>query len=210
MSLSLCITCCDLDFHLLDGLLIEFQKQTIAPNEIIISSSGISDESLDKYKSLEINERTTPIKVVNNPKRHFQSVARNLGAASSSFKYIMFFDVDDFPHPEKIELCMHNIKGLDLLLHNYFPNHEHDSFSYSDVPILSDLLINSSCTNLRVSPDRAIHHSHITVKRSIFNSIKYNESIDFYRKEDGKFCQDLVNSGYKGKYLNLPLVNYTS
>jgi glycosyltransferase involved in cell wall biosynthesis len=210
MSLSLCITCCDLDFHLLDGLLDEFQKQTVAPNEIIISSSGISDESLDKYKDLKINQEIVDIKITNNRQRHFQSVARNLGAANSAFEYIMFFDVDDFPHPKKIELCMENVKGLDFLLHNYFPSPEHNSFSYSAIPSLSDLLIDSSCTNLRVIPDHAIHHSHITVKKSIFNSIKYNESIDFYRKEDGKFCQDLVNSGYKGKYLNLPLVNYTS
>lgn len=54
MSLSLCITCCDLDLHFLDGLLDEFGEQTEASNEIIISSSGIDSSLLEKYKNLKI------------------------------------------------------------------------------------------------------------------------------------------------------------
>lgn len=208
MSLSLCITCCDLDFHLLDGLLIEFQKQTIAPNEIIISSSGISDEFLNKYKNLKINEGTTPIKVVNNPKRHFQSVARNLGAANSASEYIMFFDVDDLPHPKKIQLCELYVKGYDFLLHSYFPNAKYNSFTTEGLDVSTNFSLNTTCTNLSIDMNSGIHHSHITVKKSVFNSISYDESPKFYRKEDGKFCQDLLSSGHKGIYLNLPLVNY--
>eukprot|EP01048_Picozoa_sp_COSAG05_P028310 COSAG05_NODE_8715_length_678_cov_0.753022_2_plen_66_part_01 len=37
-TLSLCITCYDGDYHLLDTLLNEVKKQTVAPNELIISS----------------------------------------------------------------------------------------------------------------------------------------------------------------------------
>jgi len=29
-----------------------------------------------------------------------------------------------------------------------------------------------------------------------------------YRKEDGKFCQDIVDLNFKLKYVNLKLVNY--
>eukprot|EP01047_Picozoa_sp_COSAG01_P044586 COSAG01_NODE_4045_length_5407_cov_8390.305388_1_plen_40_part_10 len=36
-TLSLCITCYDGDYHLLDTLLNEVKKQTVAPNELIIS-----------------------------------------------------------------------------------------------------------------------------------------------------------------------------
>ena len=45
-SISFCITCYDLDYHLLDGLLEVLKKQTEAPTEIIISSSGIPEDKL--------------------------------------------------------------------------------------------------------------------------------------------------------------------
>lgn len=211
MTLSLCITFYDLDFHLLDDLLNLLKEQTLAPDEIILSSSGLSDELLKNYKTLNINNVDVSIASVNSEKRHLPGAARNLGALNSTSDYVMFLDVDDIPHPEKIKLTMEYIEGFDFLLHNYFPNCDYNSFNYSNISVCTNLSCEPECTNLIAiippSPKKlAIAHGPITVKRSIFNSIKQSESLN--RGEDGRFCQNLVNYGYKGIFLHLPLINY--
>lgn len=39
--------------------------------------------------------------------------------------------------------------------------------------------------------------------------IKFNENISAYRKEDGLFCQSLLNQNYQGIYTPEKLVVYT-
>lgn len=211
-TLCLCITCYDLDFYLLDGLLEQFKKQTVAPDEIVISSSGISDESLDKYKNVKINQEIINLKITNNRKRHVQSVARNAGASICESEYIMFFDVDDIPHPQKIEFCKYYIQGYDFLLHNYqINNSKFETFKPLNICTYHNFRINPHCTNLMIDNNFAICHGHLTVKSKIFESLKYQQ-LSFGRKEigeDGKFCQDLVSNGYNGIFLNIPLISYS-
>lgn len=210
MTFSLCITCYDLDFYLLDGLLEQFKNQTDTPDEIIISSSGIKNHSLKKYKNLQINDKNIPIKIANQEQRCVQSVARNAGASMSESDYIMFFDVDDIPHPQKIEFCKHHIQGYDFLLHNYqINNPKFENIKPSNIDTYHNFNIDPTCTNLIINKNLPIHHAHITVKALIFEALKFDESEFYYRKEDGKFCQDLVRNEYRGIFLNIPLVSYT-
>jgi len=39
-------------------------------------------------------------------------------------------------------------------------------------------------------------------------TINFNETPEYYRSEDGKFCQDLFDAGVKIYYLNQKLVYY--
>jgi len=120
-DLSLCITCYDKDYHLLNKTLSAFQRSTEAPNEIIIISSGIKTENLDIYTYIKINNSDIPIFSINSEKRHNQATARNKGAKASSCKFIMFFDVDDIPHPQKIEITKKAVlqNDLDAVIHDY-------------------------------------------------------------------------------------------
>jgi glycosyltransferase involved in cell wall biosynthesis len=212
MSIALCITCYDLDFYLLDGLLEQFKNQTDTPDEIIISSSGIKNHLLKKYKNVQINNKNVPIKNTNQEQRCVQSVARNAGASMSESDYIMFFDVDDIPHPQKIEFCKHHIQGYDFLLHNYqINNSKFENIKSLNIDTYHNFSINSTHTNLIVDNNFAICHGHLTVKSEIFKSLKYQQ-ISFGKKEmgeDGKFCQDLVRNGYRGIFLNVPLISYS-
>lgn len=212
MSLSLCITCYDLDFYLLNSLLEEFKKQTAAPDEIIISSSGVNGQFLERYKNLQIHDKNIPIKITNRKERQVQSVARNAGASICESDYIMFFDVDDIPHPQKIEFCKHYIQGHDFLLHNYqINNPKFETIKSLNIDTYHNFRINPHCTNLMIDHNFAICHGHLTVKSKIFQSLKYQQ-LSFSGKEigeDGKFCQDLVSNGYNGIFLNIPLISYS-
>jgi len=90
-SLSVCITCYDGDYHLLEDLLKHFSNQTVAPDEIIISSSGLKEDDLLNKESLLINDEEVPVVQTNSEERIMQSVARNRGSQSATKDLIMFF-----------------------------------------------------------------------------------------------------------------------
>mgnify|MGYP003151555212 CR=1 FL=1 len=224
-TLSLCITCYDEDYQLLQELLVEFSKQTEAPEEIIISSSGLKAGQLLDIDSLKIAEKDIPVIHQNNEERHMQSVARNVGASASTKDLVMFFDVDDIPHPQKIEVTKKIFadSSVDALLHDYHvawsapwegrPEQVWSGYPFFKVgevpPLVKIKTKNPDNTNIIVDGSLPAHQAHITLKRSLFDSAQFNEDAVFYRKEDGKFCQDLVDLGINFSYIPLRLVEYS-
>ena len=211
MSISLCITSYNKDYSLVYGLLEEFQKQVSPPSEIIFYCSGITNVEMPKF--LSIRSYTIPIHTIYSSKRTNQATARNICAKIADSDYVMFFDVDDIPHPMKINITTDvlNKTQADFMLHNYHEINESSNL-FEEIPSNIDLYplneIDKNSTNV-VCGDHYIHHAHIAVKRSIFGKINFNESMEYYRKEDGKFCQDLITNGYSGVYCPIKLVNYT-
>lgn len=214
MKISFCITCYDKDYFLLDNLLTILQKQTVAPDELIVYSSGIGDVNIFKIKNIIINKTQVDIIYINNSQRTMQSIARNVCAGTASGDVIIFFDVDDIPHFQKIEITKNLFINhqIDFIVHNYSTNELKENYiDISNSTLKQDLATNSSNTNIySLSNNGNIHHAHIAVKKKCFNKVKFNESFEFYRKEDGKFCQDLLQNNFKGLYINEELVLYTS
>mgnify|MGYP003657740285 CR=1 FL=1 len=212
-TLSLCITCCDLDFHLVDGLLTEFKKQSEAPDEIIISSSGLSETRLQKNTFININNRQVPVINENKAHREVQAKARNRGGSRSSKDLVMFFDVDDTPHPQKIEVTKQIFEEneVDALIHDYC--FVRNFTPINDFSLFFDFEKNPTCTNVEIKNENSshkIHHSHLTCTSELFKNIKFMEDFSFYRKEDGKFCQDIIDSNFKLCFVDKELVYYST
>ena len=214
MSISLCITSYDQDYSLVYNLLEEFQKQEMSPSEIVFYCSGI--QIIDMPNALSIKGNQVPILTVFSSRRTNAATARNICSKIAGSEYIMFFDVDDIPHPMKIHITENIIKrtNVDFIVHNYHQiNHSSNFFDdaptdFETYPITE---IDKNSTNI-ICGDYPIHHSHITVKREIFKKITFNESDQYCIRggEDGKFCQDLVTNGYSGLYCPIKLINYIS
>ena len=214
MKLSFCITCYDGDYILLERLLLALQKQTVAPDELIVYSSGFDDEIFLKTEHIKIAGKNIEIKYINSLERTIQSIARNVCASFASGNIIIFFDVDDIPHFQKIEITknLFNQHDPDFIVHSYSVKGIDDSFIDQSKSIIKKDLVFSPCnTNIySKSYDSMVHHAHIAVKKKCFEKVKFNESYDFYRKEDGKFCQDLLTNKFKGLYIDEKLVFYTN
>lgn len=212
-NISLCITCYDQDYILIHGLLKEFEKQTCSPKEIIVYISGIHETYIPKQ--ININGVIVPVFTIFSSKRTNQAKARNICAKIASENYVIFFDVDDIPHIQKIDisrLIIDQYSDIDFVLHNYDTNNKHYSraklFPIENIELYRITDIDKNSTNI-ICENFNIHHSHILVKRNIFEKVSFNETNEFYRKEDGKFCQDLVLNDFKGFYCPYKLVNYT-
>lgn len=200
-------------------LLNLLEYQTVPPDEIIIYVSGIS--GFDIPKQIYLQNSIVPIYTVFSCKRTNQSVARNICAKIASHEIVMLFDVDDEPHPQKIEITklLFAKYNPDFMVHNYIQSNirhtpKFDDIDTSTISIHRDLTIDHNNTNILCN-NMPIHHAHISVKTHIFNNIQYNETPELYSAiskrqegEDGKFCQDLLSHGYNGIYCPNPLVRY--
>src|SRR6056300_1018403 len=102
-TFSLCITCWSKDVHLLPDLLSCIDKQTCQPDEIIVVGNDLQ----------EINTREGIIKYV-EPSRRPVSFSRNKASELSSKDILIFHDVDDIPHPQKIELIKRAFENDDV------------------------------------------------------------------------------------------------
>ena len=214
MKLSFCITCYNGDYFLLDRLFDVLKNQTQAPDELIVYSSGFDDELYFKTKYLDIADKKIYITYINSKQRTIQSIARNICASVASGDIIVFFDIDDIPHFQKIEITknLFSIHSPDFVVHSYSTvNLINNPIDISKSLIKTDLAIDQSCTNIySKSYEALVHHAHIAVKRKCFQKVKFNESFEFYRKEDGKFCQDLISNNFNGLYIDEKLVFYTN
>lgn len=196
MKLSLCITFYDRDVHYLPSLLKEFERQTVKADEIIIVGNGLY-EKVNFDKAFLFKER------------QMQSISRNDGIRIFTGDAIMFFDVDDIPHPQKIEITKKALENnIDAFVHNY--NTNDSSFEkYNECGLVNGYFTNSEySTNIIHSSNMPVHHAHIAVKRYCLESVKFNTSPSFFRSEDGKFCQDLISNGFDIGYSSHKLVNY--
>ena len=207
MKLSLCITCWSGDAHLLDRCLQEFTKQTVAPDEIIISSSNLN-KSPCEISSIKIADKIVPIKKVNRAQRGLHGFPRNQGADNCSSDFIMFFDVDDIPHPDKIDTTLKIVSSnptCDAFLHNYYL--DATTFQqFSTIPVEKIIQKDSQSTNLIASD--GIHHGHLTIRPEIVRKIRYNENRTL--GEDGEFCQSVFDSGYTILYCPHKLLCYVT
>jgi glycosyltransferase involved in cell wall biosynthesis len=214
MKLSFCITCYDGDYFLLDKLFSALEKQTQAPDELIVYSSGFDDELYFKTEYLQIAGKNIDIKYINSLERTIQSIARNICASFASGDIVVFFDIDDIPHFQKIEITktLFDSHNPDFIVHSYSSiNIDDKPIDISKSLIKKDLAINPFNTNIySESYEAMIHHAHIAVKRKCFEKVKFNECSEFYRKEDGKFCQDLLSNSFNGLFIDEKLVFYTN
>jgi glycosyltransferase involved in cell wall biosynthesis len=210
-TLSLCITCYDADYHLLDNLLNEVKKQTVAPDELIISSSGMKEDSLMDIKTILISDKEVPVISVNSPERHSEGQARNEGAEKSNMEVIQFFDVDDIPHPQRIEMTkeIFNNYDCDALVHSYqTDNKKFNVLTFETGKVFKcwwnpDNGLGGG--QLRANQECNIAHGPITIKKYISENVKYHYD---RRSADCKFAGELMKKEYNVFYYDEILMNY--
>lgn len=219
-NISLCITAYDKDIHLLSNLLLHLTMQTVAPTEILIYCSGV--KNINTVDNIKIQNSIVPIIPIISNTRQLQSKARNVCSDYANTDLLIFFDIDDIPHPQKIEAIKAHILNYDFLVHSYkkqLDTKYFDLFNVHSIATCDNLYIdpNPNSTNIESNIKHPISHGHLAIKKHIFSNITYDENFYYYNSkgekfcsgEDGKFCQDLIRNGYKGIFLDFPLIIYT-
>ena len=193
MKIGVAIPCYYGHIQRLYDLLESIEKQTILPDKVVVSSSSTSELTCDKIYSFPLEVIVTECK---------QNASKNRNVAASKLldmDYITFIDADDVIHPQRIEFLLKGFQTYDsdIILHNYFEFSKGtiDNFLgiFKEINIRNHTLIQgwSGCiTHINGYSDSVdkIHHSQVTVKRDIFESVWFPEEEEFNRIEDCVFC----------------------
>jgi glycosyltransferase involved in cell wall biosynthesis len=179
---------------MLNGTLAAFKRQTEHPNEIIIVGNNLKDIKVEDPKIITFAE----------PTRRSPSFNRNKGAELATGDVIIYHDVDDLPHPQKIEFIKKAfIKyNVDAFVHGFDINDMYP-FNYSDLNI--EKITELKNDKYLKSSNEDLSHGHLSIKREIVNELKYNEDIFF--GEDADFCKRLFLNRRSIYYGNHKLIN---
>jgi len=198
VKFTLCVTCWSQDVHMLSETLSAFRAQESAPDEIVVVGNGLREIKVDN----------SSIRTFAEPTRRSPSFNRNKGAEIASGDVIIYHDVDDLPHPQKI----HFIKkaflehDVDAFVHGFSEGMMYP-YRYGDLEIeriskiKQDQYLHSDiCT------DGDLHHGHLSIKKDLVTKYQYNE--DIYFGEDADFIKRVFLAGHHVAYGNHKLINY--
>lgn len=192
---TLCITCWSEDVHMLPELLSNIKNQTSQPDEIVVVGNNLKEIKTDSN-----------VITYAEPTRRSVSFSRNKAAELATGDILIYHDVDDVPHPQKIELIKSAFDNeeVDAFVHgfmidNMFP------FKYSKLKMEKITSLKHPKPYLNASKDD-LSHGHLSIKKKILNDIKYDEEITW--GEDADFCKRLFMSGCNLYYGDHRLINY--
>jgi glycosyltransferase involved in cell wall biosynthesis len=177
-TIGIAVPCYKNHIKYIPQLIANLQSQTRKPDQIVISCSSVDAAALAELECLpqtELDIRLIPIKEQKNG-----SSNRNIAAAHLNTDLIAFFDVDDLMHPQRIEfvLSIYEKTKFDVLYHNYIGMaDEFTKYTNCDIHIL----------DAGTKPVKPAHHAHVTVRRQVFDQIKWPEGKLFEGAEDSAY-----------------------
>ena len=183
---------------MLPDTLAAFEQQTQQPDEIIVVGNDLS----------EINIPNNDIKAFAAPTRKSPSFNRNKGAEIATGDVIIYHDVDDLPHRQKVEFVQKAFleHDVDAFVHGFEYNKLYP-FMYTDLDMKRvEKLKEGKYLYSDICVDGDLHHGHLSIKRDIVNQLKYKEHIFF--GEDSEFARRVLLKGYSVYYGNHKLINY--
>lgn len=205
MTISICITCWHKDFRFLNRATKALAQQTVLPDQFIISSSTLLPEQIASIPKFIAD---VPVSTINSTLPLYAGGARNQVIHKNTSDIIVFFDIDDIPHPQKVEItkdCF-NSKSVDAFVHNFSrgnpPFNTINKYEYTDIIDTMGIYLKP--------PGRGaaeVHHGHIAIKRDVLDTASYNEKQR--RGQDSVFASQLVRKyKYKVRYSPEKLINY--
>jgi glycosyltransferase involved in cell wall biosynthesis len=188
-------------------LLDSIEAQTRKPEVVSISCSSTHYHQFPILKTYSFLIR---VKLHLDKKSPAEN--RNIAADNLDTDIISFFDADDIMHPRRIELLEYAfLEPCDIVLHSFISEIE----SEKEFPIIDTINIKRNqlrqCKSGCIVLDyiATIAHGHVTVRKTIFNIVRFPEEVCYYFKEDCIFCHRVFDIlDIKTAYLSHPLSRY--
>lgn len=179
----------------LKDVLDSIEKQTKKPDNVVISCSSCTDSDIPYTPDMY----SFPFRIITHSEKKNSAQNRNCAGALVNTDIIAFFDADDIMHPQRIEIIykcfvMNDIK---IFLHNTtIDTSKAINFgNYTDYLFIINKLGRCSygTTILNIyMPGALIANGHVTVAADVLKNIQFNDTVEYYTREDTKFSTDVI------------------
>ncbi len=211
---TFCVTFCDKDWHLIERCVDFIISQSIRPDKIVFTGSGLLEKTHLAYSlCLRLGKQFNEFNIITSPTRKLPGWARNNGSFfnQGNDEVISFCDVDDDIHPKKCEFIKKLFVNpeIDALVHNYgrpemitFPSWEkvEDKDVLNVEPVLfvepdpdpvPEGWFDIPRTNVMTENKQPVAHGPISIRGYVAKHFRYKENMSL--GEDGIFCREIVN-----------------
>jgi hypothetical protein len=194
LTISIIIPCYYGHFKYLNELILDICKQTVLPNEVVISLS--ETDRLDQTEIERLRNMDLPFSLIliENKQKLYAGENRNIAAANSIGDIIICQDADDKMHLQRIEIIKSQFEkyNIDHLIHGF-------SKKKNDI----DFKFNGNPKNFKKKFN--LTNGNVAFKKKVFEKIKWNS---LPKGEDCEFNNEVKKSGFKCAKLFLPLLLY--
>lgn len=194
MRIGVAIPCYKGHIVALKGLLDSIAQQTRLPDDVFISCSSAVPSDFPYLPS----DYPFPFRVLTHDIK--QTVAQNRNIAGAHLMHhdiITFFDADDQMHPQRLEIiedCFTKHDSM-ILVHDFDSTGSKWLPTPKDIPYQFNQLERCpwGSTQLKGRPaGLQIHNGQPSIRREVFDSIRFNESAACLTKDDTVFCTDVI------------------
>ena len=197
---SVVVPCCHKHVRLLPELLSYLDRQSRAPDEVIISLSGCDVPSLPP--GVCVLHSAMPCTAGQN---------RNRGSDAAVGDLIIYQDADDVPHPQRIEIITNLFETYEVehLMHGYIYTRDSrgpNSFPDETLPASLKEIAARCAYRPEPAPSTLVTNGEVAIARTVFRAVRWpedagaGEDLQFNRMVYARFKQTVT--------LELPLVIY--
>ena len=109
-------------------LLTAYEKQTVLPDEIVISVSQVQKIPNNILDELQQGSWLFSVTILSSKKQLFAGQNRNIAGTHAKGDILICQDADDLPHSQRVEIIKYFFEQYnpDFLMHQYRLSHEID------------------------------------------------------------------------------------
>lgn len=184
--------------HFIEETLVAIQNQTFSNWECLIIDDGGTDNTQDVIAEILKKDTRFRYEKRRDDYKKGLSGCRNFGLDLAKGEYIIFFDDDDIPHPQNLELCVAELQDSDIsfcrYVRNVFFDDFHYQFDYSKA--YTSFYIDKKDILKMLNNELQFNSTSIMWKLACFEKNRFVETLQY--AEDWELYTRIVSSGFRG------------
>ena len=177
LTTSIIIPCCAQHARHLCGLLKELEKQTVLPDEVLISLSEAGSVDPQIIEELKHTQWKFPILLTLFPQKLFAGENRNAACIQARGDIFICQDADDIPHPQRVEIIKYFFEKHDIVhfMHQWFGLDEGEEPSFDLYENLEDVPFFYPQNYMKEIYD-PVHftNGNVALTRQLFDNIRWS------------------------------------
>lgn len=212
LKVSYIIPCYWGHFKHLQGLLDVLCKQTVLPDEVVISLSEI--QKLDDADVQKLESQILPFRllIIKHTEKLSTGANRNCACENASGDICILNDADDLPHVQRIEFIRDVFEQTDaqMVMHDF--DFSFDIFEkYEPIEIRYQKLLHRPvyCSYAGIEFRNGMHHGNVSIRRLAIEKVKWPSEhrqgeditfcLNFYEVIGNIYCVNFVLILYRNK-----------